>query len=229
MAEITIKGYYGDYSGNGLNALATDLSKLWGFTKIEGGTNAKRLWINEHSYINISRNEHYPPTISLHHKGMQVGGYFGGASYSNHYTGMLAIRTNSAIILSFQTNTSDLRAFPQECIILSDAEHHKQGIVKPVASMFRKDSTSGGYQHYICAEDSSNAEIAFSPSSYYSRSVTYNADITVLEPFVDTRTTTSLRGVYTLATSQMPNDFIGECTLNGRSYYSYNRILIEDN
>jgi hypothetical protein len=85
------------------------------------------------------------------------------------------------------------------------------------------------YSHYICAEDATDAEINFSPHSYYSRSVTYNAGITMVEPFVDTRTATSLKGVYTLATSQMPNDFIGECTLNGRSYYSYKRIFIEDN
>lgn len=228
MAEITIKGYYGaDYE-----AMTNDIQSLWGFAGILKESGGTRIIINDYSFLYVSdRGGNYPPAVQFYRTSesglMQIGNTFISSAWGGDFAGMLAIRTNSATLLSFATNTQDLRAFPQECIILSDAEHHKQGVVKPVASMFKEESS--GYSHYICADDSSNAAIAFSPSSYYSRSVTYNADITVLEPFVDTRTTTSLRGVYTLATSQMPNDFIGECTLNGRSYYSYNRILIEDN
>lgn len=224
MAEIIIKGYYGkDYV-----KMVEDVSKLWGFSKINTReSNADTLFfVNNHTFLRIiDQGKTYAPIVELYQNNKRVGNSLVEPSFGSDFAGMCAIRTNSATLLSFRTNTLDLRQFPQECVIFSDAEHHKLGVVKPVASMFRSD-----YSHYICAEDAaSKAEIKFSPSSYYSRSVTYNADITVFEPFVDTRTTTSLKGVYTLATSQMPIDFIGECTLNGRSYYSYNRIFIEDN
>lgn len=221
MAEIIIKGYYGkDYE-----KMVEDISKVWDFSKINTRESDRDtlFFVNDHTFLRIiDKGDSYNPVVELYQNNKVVGGT-SDASFMGDFMGMLAIRTNSATLLSFQTNMSDLRQFPQECVIFSNAEHHKLGVVKPVASMFKSD-----YSHYICAEDASNAEIKFSPSSYYSRSVTYNAGITMLEPFVDTRTATSLKGVYTLATSQMPNDFIADCTINARRFYSYNRIFLQD-
>jgi hypothetical protein len=220
MAEILNKQYYDD---SGRNALIADLQTLWGFEKVEDDGTTAKLWINDKTYINI-RIANHNPLVSLRHKGMTVGAEMGNTNgYSHVQSTLYAVKTNSATLLCFDTSSSTNVSWSgSSVIVLGYATNHRRGDISPVAAMLYYQNS--GYNKYICADDTSDTAISFSSSI----SVETNEKITVIEPFTAYDTATSLNDVYICKKTQMSSLFKGDCTINGRSFYSFGWIFVDD-
>lgn len=226
MAEILNKQYEGQAAGR--KALTADLQNLWGFEKVEDDGNQARLWINDNTFFRITSGSHNQ-VVNLVHKGKTVDDGLGNVqNISSQRTTLYAVKTNSATLLCLGSSSStNIGWNANSVVVLGNVTNHRRGDISSVAAMLKYSSANSTYYPYICADDTSDTTISMS-TAYVTSSVKTSAKITVIEPFTADDTATSLNDVYICKKTQMPSLFIGDCAINGRRFYSFGWLFVDD-
>lgn len=228
MAEAFIKQY--PAAEEGQNALVSDLQALWAFDRVERDGNNVKLWVNSNTYIAVSNDR--APYVRLLHKGMIVG-TMGGGSTTWVRAAMYAVKTNTVTLLSVDSGDFsdglDVDWLAQSVIVLSKSTNHYNGNISAVASMLWYSESGSVYYPYICADDTSDITINMPVSIMYTtNSARKNEKLAVLEPFIAADTGSSLNDVYMLKQTPLQHFYYGDCTINGRKFYSFGFIFVED-
>lgn len=214
------------YREGDAEALAADLQNLWEFKKVETSTNdygaVIKLWVTDYTYLEVS-STNISPQISVYHHDLLVKSAVGSSSGGS---AIYAARTNRALILTYQgTNTTAVSTHGNH-IMIGTAENPQTGAEETAVCYEYYDRTSGGndrYSRYMCASDTSKKTIL-------PYTITYTGGTsrkTVLIPWEMDETAFMMKDVYRLSQPQI-SPFIGDCTLNGRKFFSLGTVLAED-
>ncbi len=227
MAEILNKTY-----GVGeVEALAADLQTLYQFKKVETGANdygaEVKLWATDYTYLLIALDrEGVAPSISVIHHGLTVDTSGRNSSNSSFTSAAIyAVRTNKAFMLTYQESTSSNVSLWRDIVTIGEAENAQTGAEETVVAVMIYKGSDKTFYPYICASDSSTTEINKPISiNYESQIVKRN---TVILPFLMDESAFATKHIYRLQYYQV-SPFIGDCTFNGRKFFSLGVVLAED-
>lgn len=222
MAEI-LNTTYGK-GADDVQRLSKDLQKLWNFKKVTTSTAGDPvLYVSDTTYLVITSGTTYAAIIKIYHHGMTAESFGSGDANA-----LYAVKTNKALLMTYQSSSSSAVSNRGSLIVIGDAENPHTGDVETVLAFMRyrknTDTDYHEYYPYICASDTSTTKINKSTYYNYNDGVSRN---TVLVPLETNETSFIVKSVYRTS-KQQAVPFIGDCTLNGRKLYSLGILFAED-